>query len=293
MHAGTTPNPDRSFHSRGFTLVELLVVVSIVALLIAILLPALQAARYQARSVQCQSNLRQIGIALTAYSVDARNSYPATYPLMVQAWNTRQHLPALSGYFAGYSHGDPNGVRWTNPVWRCPQGMLEYPGSVPAASTPTHSGALAYYSVYANQMGGLYSGVQFDLNGNRVPVDPREMLKSPDDTMKLGAITSFTNGINGLDYTILASDVCLRSTGGSLMTNHVVGGDRYVEVHFSRTPLYVTTTTGTATIHYASTDGSVRPYNNVVPSTMLDHMNLAAGGGFGAGNFVFPKAWGR
>ena len=59
----------------AFTLIELLVVISIIALLIAILLPALGAAREAARNVQCLSNLRQVGIAMTAYEVDNRR-YP-------------------------------------------------------------------------------------------------------------------------------------------------------------------------------------------------------------------------
>ena len=53
---------------QGFTLIELLVVVSVIAILIAILLPALQMARSAARSTQCKNNLRQIGIALHAFS---------------------------------------------------------------------------------------------------------------------------------------------------------------------------------------------------------------------------------
>ena len=61
---------------RCFTLIELLVVISIIALLIAILLPSLQLARDEARTIACGSNLRQAGIALQAYSNDYEGMLP-------------------------------------------------------------------------------------------------------------------------------------------------------------------------------------------------------------------------
>ena len=109
---------------RGFSLIELMVVIGIIAVLIGLLLPAIIRSRESARTIQCASQLRQLGQALANYA----NQFDG-------------HLPAWSGWHVAGGDGtgeDEPGPGWTeqlapffvpptSPVYNCPSFVDGYP----------------------------------------------------------------------------------------------------------------------------------------------------------------------
>jgi prepilin-type N-terminal cleavage/methylation domain-containing protein len=229
--------PEQRPRPAGFTLIEVLVVVAIIALLVATLLPSLVAAREQARRAVCLSNLHQSGIGFSLYSADFKQFFPAReafgYYIKKVAGppgakvNVPINYGALYGKYVGkdlrvfycpgneqYSYGDP---QYGAKSFFDTSVSLTFGGyiyAVPILPDPPTYPRDAGKGVYPREVGQL--GVRSGLSpvyaawaDSKAPYDPRnrtvQALESDDVISNYGGL-GMGEFIHKTGYNVLFSD---------------------------------------------------------------------------------------
>lgn len=275
-------------------MIELLIVIAIIAILMALLLPALSAAKFFARLAQCKSNLRQISIGVTNYAGDNDEWYAVgkdgTNTLgRIRSFDVNNHssFDALAGYFGYENFGNYKDIHidGCNELWQCPQGLKEVPWT-PGVPGNNHSGWKASYGMYFSIGSGCsnMSTGTFD--------EPERVMRRLGQKFTFDAYQNMDwPGIDGLKYDILASDVCERSLK-AMATNHIWGGDRGRSTNFSYIPLYFWSNTGRSTVNYSFADCSVKDFTTAIP-LFRNTMHFSAPRCTGGDPYILPKEWGE
>jgi prepilin-type N-terminal cleavage/methylation domain-containing protein/prepilin-type processing-associated H-X9-DG protein len=159
--------------STGFTLVELLVVITIIGILIALLLPAVQAAREAARKAQCSNNLKQIGLA------------------MHNCLSTYRFFPQAAGYFPGEGSVHPTtGLMVVNNLSTTPPATI---GSILYFLLPY----IEQNAIYMQNSGWTQNNLFFLTGGTgELANTPPSTYLCPSDYTLVGGVYALTDGSN-------------------------------------------------------------------------------------------------
>lgn len=159
-------HPARGGHRKGFTLVELLVVIFVLTLLMGLLFPSFAKAKEKARQAVCQFNLRQIGLAFEFYTMDSSGRYPCTGDPYL--WMGRRWRWPLKPYVELAAQRDPTDPDNPNKSINGKRSILVCPSDETAReiwdyTSYAYSAAFYYSPEQVNSMTvtDLYSGARF------------------------------------------------------------------------------------------------------------------------------------
>jgi prepilin-type N-terminal cleavage/methylation domain-containing protein/prepilin-type processing-associated H-X9-DG protein len=201
----------REARRSGFTLIELLTVVAIIGLLIALLLPAVQAAREAARSAQCQNHLRQLGIALHNFE-SARRYLPSgaeakEYPVDLATphtfyrWSVLAYLTPFLENTAAYNALELSVPLYTKTFGISPENVAGVKLLVPEFLCPSDkqqpvSSAFGPTNYAASSGTGIGGGTPFDTDGLFYTNSRTRLKDITDGTSQTIAMSESVLGVN-------------------------------------------------------------------------------------------------